>query len=448
MDILIFGNERVIQTLHSLQTGQAEQSGKNPARQNPVENDSFKPSRFNYYQPAQSNWLVYNTLYNTLARLTNFEYEKLLGKKYCGKELIKKFFSEGLLVEENLNELMLYERWATMQRQIDKPYLSVNITTTLKCNARCYYCYEKGVRHKDLSDTQIRAVNEFIKSNLRENDMLALTWFGGEPLLNAKAFDDITNFLTSSGVKFSSYIITNGSLVTKKLVTEKFKRWNVHDVQITLDGIAETYEKRKAYVNQRAGIFNRILKKIAIVAESGATVHIRLNIDRNNMEEIFKLIEILEENFGNVPEISWYPAFLTEVGSDLTETEKIEFIKKLFSKLKNPTKMNAARRLHSLPKSVACMRNDPKSITVDVYGNVYTCEHLVGRKEESIGTLNDFDTQTNKNRIEVALRAECENCVFLPKCMGGCAVNLETDDEPCMIEKYIIQGYLAFMAER
>ncbi len=266
-------------------------------------------------------------------------------------------------------------------------------------------------------------------------------------MLNTKVFDDITSSLTDESINFSSYIITNGSLITKKLVTEKFKRWNVHDVQITLDGTAKTYEKRKSYVNQRSGIFNRILKKIATVADAGITVHIRLNVDRENMEEIFELIELLEKNFGNIPEVSWYPAFLTGVGNDLTEKEKILFVKNLFAKLKNPTKMNATHRLHSLPKSIPCMRNDSKSFTIDVFGNIYTCEHLVGKKNESVGTLDNFD-DNDKNRIKFALRPECKKCVFLPKCMGGCAVNLETDDEPCMIEKYIIQGYLAYMAEQ
>lgn len=435
MDILISANENVLKTLRSLQ------DKKNDC-------DSFKASQFNYYQPAKGNWLVYNTLCNTLVRLSKIEYEKLLGKKSCGKELFKKFLSEGLLIEESFDEFALYERWAKMQREIDKPYLSINITTTLKCNARCYYCYEKGVRHIDLSNTRTQAIAQFIKSHLRENDMLTIVWFGGEPLLNTKAFDEITDSLTSSGIKFSSYIITNGSLITKKLVTGKFKRWNVQDVQITLDGIAKTYEKRKAYVNQRAGIFNRILKKIATVANSGITVHVRLNVDRENMEEIFELMTLLEEKFGDMPQVSWYPAFLTEIGSDLTKQEKIDFIKNLFANAGNPTKMNAARRMHSMPKSIACMRNDPKSITIDVFGNIFTCEHLVGRQNESIGTLKNFDKKNNDARIKCDLRDECKTCVFLPKCMGGCAANLETNDEPCMIEKYIIQGYLAYMAEQ
>lgn len=61
--------------------------------------------------------------------------------------------------------------------------------------------------------------------------------------------------------------------------------------------------------------------------------------------------------------------------------------------------------------------------------------------------LNCFNDRIDTNRIKIALRSEYKKCVFPPKCMGGCAVNLENDDEPCMIEKYIIQGYLAYMTE-
>lgn len=122
--------------------------------------------------------------------------------------------------------------------------------------------------------------------------MLALTAFGGEHLLNTKILDEITSSLTDSDIKFSSYIITNGSLITKKLITKKFKCWNVHDIQITLDGIAGTYEKIKSYVNQRPGIFNRILKKISIVADAGITVYVRLNIDCENTEDVFELAEL------------------------------------------------------------------------------------------------------------------------------------------------------------
>lgn len=434
MDVIISGNKNIIKFIYSAEN-YSEFS------------DEVKLSTFNYIQKDKQGYLVYNTLYNSLVRLNSLEYEKLAGKKKAGRELRKMFMKHGLLIAKELDELKIYNQWSTLQRRIDRPYVSVNIATTLKCNARCYYCYEKGVRHSDFRERQLPKLIKFLKEQVRENDTLSLNWFGGEPLMNKKVLNFVSNELKKSGISFYSYIITNGSLINKRMVDTDFVRWNVKDVQITLDGLRETYEKRKAYVEKKRNIFSRILQKIELVAKSGIRVHIRLNVDRTNQMEILALVKLLSNRYGQFKEVTWYPAFLTGISDDLTEEEKISFVKNLFDITQNPAKMNIGRRLYSIPKSRACMRHDPKSFSIDVFGNVYSCEHLVGRKEQAIGTLRAFDNEKNLSRADVALRDECNQCVFLPKCMGGCAANLETNDEPCMIEKYMIQGYLAYLAE-
>lgn len=388
----------------------------------------------NYIRNDKKGYLIYNTLYNSLVRLSPLEYEKLLGKKKTGKELRKNFKKHGLIIAEKLDEMDIYNQWCSLQRKVDRPYISINITATLKCNARCYYCYENGVKHSDFEEKQLFLLIKFLKERVRENDTLLLNWFGGEPLMNKKVLNFVSNELKRYGISFCSYIITNGSLINKKMVTTDFIRWNVKDVQITLDGLGETYEKRKAYIDQKRNIFLRILQKIELVAKNGVRVHIRLNVDRRNKMEILDLLKLLNTNFGQLNEVTWYPAFLTGIGDDLTEDEKVSFVKDMLYITQNPAKMNIGRRLYSMPKIRACMRNDPKSFSIDVFGHVYSCEHLVGRKEKFIGTLKEFDDQKNLCRTNVTLREECKKCVFLPKCMGGCAANLETNDEACMIE--------------
>lgn len=149
----------------------------------------------------------------------------------------------------------IYNQWCSLQRKVDRPYISINITATLKCNARCYYCYENGVKHSDFEEKQLFLLIKFLKERVRENDTLLLNWFGGEPLMNKKVLNFVSNELKRYGISFCSYIITNGSLINKKMVTTDFIRWNVKDVQITLDGLGETYEKRKAYIDQKRNIF-------------------------------------------------------------------------------------------------------------------------------------------------------------------------------------------------
>ncbi len=435
MNSIISGNQDVLKHLHHSEKG--------------VElSETMTPSIFNYYQPEKNgNTLIYNTLSNALLRLTKNEYEKLLGKKRVGKELRQAFFHEGLLKPTKLDELKEYSQWAKKQRASDKPYLSLNITTTMKCNAHCSYCYEQGTRKTEFSMSKLAAIMKFIKSRVHEHERVRLNWFGGEPLLKPEVLDCLTRELRKTRISYSSYLITNGSLITKTMVKRKFLPWRVKDIQISIDGLKDTYERRKAYLPRRKDVFERILDTIDLLAQEHIRVHIRLNIDRDNSKEILCLVSMIEERYGNVPEVTYYPAFLTGIGLDMSEDEKVSYIKQMLSHAKDLRKTGAPKRLYQMPKAFPCMRHDQRSITIDTGGNLYTCEHLVGRPEKAIGTLTNFDENRNALRTRLKLRTECKKCVFLPKCMGGCAANLETNDEPCMIDKYMIQGYLAYMAK-
>ena len=108
--------------------------------------------------------------------------------------------------------------------------------------------------------------------------------------------------------------------------------------------------------------------------------------------------------------------------------------------------MSMGNRMYAMPRPYPCMRNDPGSYSVDIHGNVYNCEHLVGRSEKAMGTLARMRPGVAARRSEIIFQEECDICPFLPKCMGGCAANFETQDAPCMIEKYMIQAYVEMLA--
>ena len=165
------------------------------------------------------------------------------------------------------------------------------------------------------------------------------------------------------------------------------------------------------------------------------------------MNEILNLIYFLQARFDGDEKVLYYPAFVTGLEDKLSDAEKIVFIKEIFIALANPNKMSISKRLYSFPRNIDCMRNDPQSYSVDAYGRIYNCEHLVGRKEKSLGTLKHLSEKINLDRAAEPLRAECEECVFLPKCMGGCASNLNTNDAACLIERYLIQAYVEYMCE-
>lgn len=451
METLMSGNEKIIVMMYSLANGidftaSQDFSALNKNVRAEMENvDAVNPSVFNCCIETPNKIIVYNTLYNAMAKLTPAEFLKLEGKQHCERELKQRFLSEGLCVPVTFDERENYRLWR-MESLKRREHLSINITTTLKCNARCPYCYEHGVKHVDFDETKIDALIEFIKQR-KKAQSVKLNWFGGEPLLNPKIIDAVTKRLREIGLEFESFMITNGSLITRQLIERRFKRWNMRGVQITLDGTAEQYTKRKGYVDGQREVFKKILNRIAWLNESDIHVDIRLNIDRENMNDILDLVYVLQGRFDSQKNVVYYPAFVTGVKDKLSDTEKISFVKKLFYALANPAKFSITNRLYSFPRCLPCMRNDPQSFSVDVYGRVYNCEHLVGRQDKSIGTLKRLSEKDNVARLEEPLREECKSCVFLPKCMSGCASNLRTGDAACMIERYLIPAYMEFMCE-
>ena len=85
MNIIIGGNEKIIAYVDAADSKDKAAS-------------TLKPSRFNYAHEANGGFIVYNTLYNALIRLTAFEYKKLNGQAKIGKIMRQTFVENGLLV--------------------------------------------------------------------------------------------------------------------------------------------------------------------------------------------------------------------------------------------------------------------------------------------------------------------------------------------------------------
>ncbi len=414
----------------------------------------FKPSKYNIYKRTHNDeWLVYNTLYNTMVRLNDKEYGKLLGKDLkVTKDLVTNLVKNGLWIPKKLNEKSVYLSMAGTYNKLNMAtsHIGFNLTTTLRCNAKCPYCYEKGVRKINFPKNKVTALLNFMESRVesRKDRQVVLNWFGGEPLINKPFISAVTEGLKSRNIDYSSYIITNGSLINESLIRNEFNDWNVKNVQITIDGLKETYERViKRYAPSQKFTFESLLDVIKLFSGTGIEVHIRLNVCRENRQEMLQLADLLQLKFSDDRNITYYPAFLTGIGDDLLPEEKQVFVKELLLSIKNPHKMNMLGRITQVPLTRPCMVNDPNSYTVDVNGDVYPCEHRVGRKEHSIGSLDYFDEQVNKRRAKLNIPDYCKKCEFLPKCCGGCCANDETSDERCMIIRYLISAYLDIIAE-
>ena len=403
----------------------------------------YKCSQFNYIQEKEKYVLIYNTLYNSFVRLNQEEYDeyKTVDEK---SKLASEFIANGLWIEKDIDEFVHYLACSkaytlTMTRPLD-----ITVTTTLKCNARCAYCYEKGVRQNDITENAQEKIVHFILDNVGDSGV-HLVWFGGEPLMNPSCMDYISTRLQEEHIYFSSYIITNGSLLTDEIISSKFKLWNVQNLQITLDGTKGMYEARKQYIHPEEGEFYKILNTIRAVSKENVFINVRLNIERSNKMDMMALLQELDSIFASYDNVVFYPAFVTGTNDPMTENEKVQTVKEMLLAVKNIKKLTANTKLYSLPRMHACMNGDPRSFSIDVNGNIYACEHYVGKAEYAIGNVIQNELQEDHRGRKDTLRDDCKKCVFLPKCYGGCEANYLEGDDPCMIEKYLIKAYLEIL---
>ena len=250
--------------------------------------------------------------------------------------------------------------------------------------------------------------------------------------------DCFSDSLEKTGIEFSAFIITNGSKIDDTTIDKMVNKWKIQAIQITLDGSYEEYFSRKDYVDQNDAVYYKILDTIRKLAAKGINVQLRMNIDKNNRESILDAVTDINELFKNNSKVNCYPAFLTGTNEPLTENEKIDFIKKMIEISQG--KFNVNEYLYRLPKTKACYYYQKNAFSIDVNGNVFICEHMLGRERQSMGNIKTEIAAIE--REQSGKRKECQKCVFLPKCQGGCMDSLKHGEIPCFTDKYIIKAYL------
>ena len=149
----------------------------------------------------------------------------------------------------------------------DQSINAFTIFTTMDCNARCFYCYEKGQPRISMTEKIATDVAEFIIKKA-SNKPVGLRWFGGEPLVNANVIDIICNALINNGIRFKSSMISNGLLFRDSIIQKAKDVWKLKRVQITLDGTKEIYQKAKSYKDAVGNEFERVIDNINKLIEA------------------------------------------------------------------------------------------------------------------------------------------------------------------------------------
>ena len=418
---------------------------------------NYKKSAYNIFVPYKNNEIiVYNSLSGAIGKFEQETYNKYLSDQLNESE-IETLLKQGVLVECDFDELKKIneDRLEGIQNPKNKHF---RIWSTSACNARCFYCFEKGIKPVTMTMDTANQVIKFIDSQLAEGDFLRLEWFGGEPLLNIDTISHIMSAINKICEQKQCIIhtsmISNGSLVSKQLSQKMRHEWNLKRIQITLDGYGEDYNKTKNYCNTKCHNFKTVIQSIKYLASEGIHVAIRMNYDGTNHQSLAKLINFLHRELSEYTNISYYVYPLwssidenapNSFNSTATADQNLLDLFDLLVKNKMGTPNKIARLNY---KRHACQAWSEHSLTILPDGKISKCcesyQKILGNIWEGITNTELYKFWINPNIDE-----KCKNCKYLPVCQGGCKSSYFSRMPQCFgykeIFNSIIKWYMNYL---
>lgn len=389
---------------------------------------TYRPSVYNYIHRHNGAIYVFNTLSRRLASVNEAEAAMLSGHGEAGEDVrIAPLVQTRFLVPEDTDESALYGQLYEVLSLYESRagYTQYEILPTTGCNARCFYCFEKGVEQLRMTPDTAEAVVAYIEKTRDPDKKITLAWYGGEPLCGTDVIDRICMQLSKRQIPFRSTMITNGSLWTDALIARAKALWALDKVQITLDGYGREHNRRKNYPAGMEDPFTRTVEAISALLEQGIGVDVRMNMDSQNAQSIRQLFGYLKERFDNRQRIVFSPAMLAEswfewsAGRSCTQQKAL---REQWRLLREDIDNAGFTRFSPLQRSLPmyhCMANSPRSVTIRPDGKLSLCqtgdgELLYGDVWQGITDRALLDSW----RCNTKVREQCKDCPWLPECTG------------------------------
>ena len=342
--------------------------------------------------------------------------------------------------------------------------LHVTVLTTLQCNFACGYCYQgdredfNQFAEKMTLETSAR-IARWIEGELDRlrPATFAMTFFGGEPLLNLPVVYDLAERTWAAtqarGIKQSLSMITNGLLLTEDVVDRLVPR-GLRGIKITLDGDRETHDRMRP-LRGGQGTFDRIIDNIRKVADR-TRISIGGNFDETSADSFPALLDFIskQEFADKLIKVNFKPIVrdqpppapslkgllpLIPVGGDgkplggtcMTSAgagggstcDNCSFLDEKTAFLREETRRHGLPGPSGVPGG-PCHVHHANAHTIGPDGSLYACPGFTGEKGLSTGHISghtDSWRESNRKKFDsLDPWKECGDCAYMPICAGGC----------------------------
>lgn len=341
------------------------------------------------------------------------------------------------------------------------------------CNLACTYCYtidEEAPPEKIGRELMFKAVDEMVAM---PTAFTSFEFHGGEPTMAMPDIEAVTaharRVYAEAGKKAVFSIQTNGYNLGRRVCD--FLADNRFSVRVSLDGTPDMHDEFRVDRGGK-GTYRGVVKGIRRLQERGVPVHAVCVVHIGNVDRVTEMYDSMAEL--GVESIRFLPVFKTGKADDETWLTGDRYFEAYFGVVRHVAARGRAGEkvvplanlvagelgsLRSFRREYMCMRNPcgagVNMITIDVNGDLYPCEEMIGKPEFVIGNLAETTIRTAVDTSEVVrtLRErhveeipECVSCTWKQLCHGGCVhksythfKRLDRESEHCSYYKRIYE---------
>lgn len=414
-------------------------------------------------------YYIYDVNTNRVIEVSKDLYQQLLkGNEIESveyKELKQKGLLSGNRMSQNYNPIN-----EAIEDIIDTNLDTLLLQVTQNCNFRCEYCMYSGkydvIRmhsKKEMSKDIMKKVVDFLSEHSFKSPEITIGFYGGEPLVNYELIKETICYSKKvfENKKINYTMTTNASLITNEIAD--FLVENDFQIQISIDGDANTHNKNRKYVDGRKTFedvinnliyiyrkypkyysenlaFNAVLdsnitdfqKAVSFFANNELFKHIRPRLSAINM--VYKNnVEVGENTYWistmrkRKMEVLYYYSIL----SGRTSYNEFEILDKLFGikKFAMDLEDSYLRIPPRFTHAGICIPGATR-IFVNAEGNFFPCEKV----DECSNTykigdyLNGIDIMKVSRLLEIGKLTEekCKNCWAIRFCTM-CVAKIDID---------------------